>query len=54
MKKGYGKKGDQRKSAPQNTATGSGSRPMASKHKIMTSEPKQPHELERAPKGWLK
>jgi hypothetical protein len=54
MKKAYGKGGDKRSSAPQNTATGSGSRPMSSKFKIPTSEPKNERTMERAPKGWLK
>lgn len=41
-------------SAPQNTAVGSGSRPMGGKMTIPTSAPEQPHELDRAPPGWLK
>jgi nitrogenase subunit NifH len=52
--KAYGKHGNQKSSMPQNTATGSGSRPMASKVKIQTTEPKHDHTMERAPKGWLK
>ena len=45
---------DTRSSAKQNTSVGSGSRPVPSKFKIPTSAPMQPHELDRAPKGWLK
>ena len=41
-------------SAPQNTAVGSGSRPTGGKMAIETSAPSQPHELNRAPPGWLK
>jgi hypothetical protein len=41
-------------SAPQNTAVGSGSRPMSGKIGIETSAPPNPHTLERAPKDWLK
>jgi len=41
-------------SAPQNTAVGSGSRPMAGKVPIETSAPAEPHELDRAPPGWLR
>lgn len=41
-------------SAPQNTAVGSGSRPGGGKVMIPTSAPAQPHELDRAPPGWLK
>lgn len=41
-------------SMPQNTAVGSGSRPNGSKVMIETSAPAQPHELDRAPAGWLK
>ncbi len=48
------KKSDNRSSASQNTAVGSGSRPTPSRMKIPTSAPSQPHELGRAPKGWLK
>lgn len=47
-------KQDTRKSAPQNTSVGSGSRPTTSSMKIDTSAPAQPHELGRAPSGWLK
>lgn len=41
-------------SAPQNTAVGGGSRPTPSKMKTPTSAPMEPHELGRAPPGWLK
>lgn len=41
-------------SAMQNTATGSGSRPMGGKMPIDTSAPAKPHDLDRAPPGWLK
>lgn len=41
-------------SMPQNTAVGSGSRPQGGKVMIPTSAPSQPHELDRAPPGWLK
>lgn len=42
------------KSAPQNTSTGSGSRPGKAKHKIATSEPADKHGLGRKPSGALK
>lgn len=45
---------DSRKSAPQNTSVGSGSRPSTGKEPIATSAPKEPHTLGRAPEGWLK
>lgn len=45
---------DTRKSAPQKTATGSGSRPTGGKYKIPTSAPAHPHHLGRAPSGYLK
>lgn len=41
-------------SMPQNTAVGSGSRPTTSKINIPTTAPENPHELDRAPGGWLK
>ena len=41
-------------SAPQNTAVGSGSRPTGGKMGIPSSAPAEPHELDRAPPGWLK
>jgi hypothetical protein len=41
-------------SAPQKTAVGSGSRPMGGSVPIMTSAPAKPHEMDRAPSGWLK
>lgn len=41
-------------SMPQNTAVGSGSRPTGGKVMIPTSAPDQPHELNRAPPGWLR
>jgi hypothetical protein len=41
-------------SRPQNTAVGSGSRPNGGKIGIPTSAPAEPHELDRAPPGWLK
>jgi hypothetical protein len=41
-------------SMPQNTAVGSGSRPMGGKVPIETSAPASPHDLSRAPPGWLK
>ena len=48
-------KGDMRKSAPQNTAVGSGSRPGAAKVPIMTSAPVNQHTMDRnPPKDWLK
>jgi hypothetical protein len=41
-------------SASQNTAVGSGSRPGASKMKIESSAPADPHMLDRdPPAGWL-
>lgn len=54
MKMKMSKKGDKGKSAPQYTATGSGSRPMGGKYKIPTSAPSNEHTLERAPSKWLK
>ena len=42
------------KSASQNTAVGSGSRPTKSKIKLDTSAPSEPRTLGRAPGGWLK
>lgn len=43
------------KSAAQNTAVGSSSRPgMSSSHKIESSAPANEHEMGRAPAGWLK
>lgn len=47
-------KGEKGSSRPQGTAVGSGSRPTSSKVKIPTSAPSSPHELSRAPGGWLK
>jgi hypothetical protein len=43
-------------SAPQNTAVGSGSRPMGGKVGIETSAPANPHQLDRFDKGgkWLR
>ena len=41
-------------SAPQNTATKSGSRPNGGKVKTPSSMPMQEHKLGRAPSGWLK
>ena len=42
-------------SMPQNTAVGSGAKPVPSKVKIMTSDAHtDPHTLDRAPPGWLK
>lgn len=41
-------------SMPQKTAVGSGSRPTGGSVAIETSAPSQPHELNRAPPGWLK
>lgn len=41
-------------SAPQNTSTGSGSRPNASKITIQTSAPDNAHTLGRAAPNWLK
>lgn len=41
-------------SKPQNTDVGSGSRPTGGKIGIDTSAPANPHELDRAPAGWLK
>ena len=41
-------------SRPQNTAVGSGSRPMGGKVPIETSAPPNPHTLDRAPPSWLK
>lgn len=41
-------------SKPQNTAVGSGSRPMGGKIGIETTAPSEPHDLSRAPPGWLK
>lgn len=52
---GYCPKEDNRKSAPQNTAVGSGSRPGTGKHPIKTSvSDTNPHTLSRAPSDWLK
>lgn len=41
-------------SKPQHTAVGSGSRPTGGKMGIETSAPASPHELGRAPPGYLK
>lgn len=41
-------------SAKTHMAAGSGSRPVASKSKIMTSAPEQPHKLGRATKNAMK
>lgn len=41
-------------SMKQGTAVGSGSRPTKSENDIKTSAPTEPHELGRAPKGWLR
>lgn len=41
-------------SMPQNTAVGSGSRPMGGKVMIETSACAEPHTLDRAPPKWLK
>lgn len=41
-------------SRPQNTAVGSGSRPVPSKVKIETSAPSDPRTLGRATTNWLK
>lgn len=54
MKKSMTKKGDKGRSAPQNTAVGSGSRPNGGRIKIPTSAPANEHTLERAPAKWLK
>lgn len=48
------KQEDKRKSAPQKTAVGSGSRPTGSKFKLPTSAPTDPHGLGREPPGALK
>ena len=43
------------KSSTQNTSVGSSSRPgKGSVHKIESSAPSNPHDLGRAPSGWLK
>lgn len=47
-------KGEKGSSMTQNTSVGGGSRPTPSKVKIPTSAPSEPHELSRAPGGWLK
>lgn len=41
-------------SMAQKTAVGSGSRPAGGKIGIQTSAPDDPHQLDRAPKGWLR
>ncbi len=41
-------------SMKQGTAVGSGARPVPSKVKLESSAPVSPHELSRAPPGWLK
>jgi hypothetical protein len=41
-------------SAPQNTATGSGSRPGSYKEPIESSAPTSPYMIRPAPPGWLK
>lgn len=48
------KMGDKGKSSPLRVDVGSGSRPGKSKIHIPTSEPTHKHQLERAPKNWLK
>jgi len=45
---------DNRNSAPQNTAVGSGSRPTKGRVMIESSAPAQPQTLGRAPAGALK
>ncbi len=45
---------DKGTSRPQDTSVGSGSRPTPSQIKIPTSAPSEPHDLGRAPPGWLK
>jgi len=53
--KGHGAvRGSKGGSATTHKAAGSGSRPTKSVHGIMDSSPAHPHQLGRAPKGFLK
>ena len=54
MKDHHVKKGMHKKSMPQGTAVGSGSKPMGSKVKIHTSAPSHHHKLDRNPGAYLK